>query len=79
MSRTVTLRLDDPVYRMFSTLAERENRPLSNFIETSVIRFIEEHHLVDEFESEEIRGNRELRRSLKRGVDDAKRRRGVFV
>jgi hypothetical protein len=79
MSKTVTLRLDDPVYRLFRGVAERENRPLSNFIETAVLRFVQEHEGVDEFEMAEIRGNAELNRSLKRGHQDAKHRRGAFV
>jgi len=79
MSKTVTLRLGDPVYRVFRTIAERENRSLSNFIETAALRFIEEHQTIDEFEMEEIRGNRELNHSLKRGIRDARSRRGAFV
>ncbi len=79
MSKTVTLRLDDPVYRLFKDVAERENRPVSNFIETAVLRFVQEHETVDEFEMAEIRGNVELNQSLKRGHQDAKHRRGSFV
>ena len=79
MSKTVTLRLDDPVYRLFKGVAERENRPLSNFIETAVMRFVQDHETVDEFEMAEIRGNVELNQSLKRGQQDAKHRRGAFV
>lgn len=79
MSKTVTLRLDDPVYRLFKGVAERENRPISNFIETAVMRFVQNHETADEFEMAEIRGNAELNRSLKRGHEDAKRRRGSFV
>jgi hypothetical protein len=79
MSKTVTLRLDDPVYRLFKDVAERENRPISNFIETAVLRFMQEHETVDEFEMAEIRGNVELNQSLKRGHQDAKHRRGSFV
>ena len=41
MSKTVTLRLDEPVYRLFKAVAERENRPISNFIETAVMRFVQ--------------------------------------
>ena len=41
MSRTVTLRLQGETYERFRTLAERENRPLSNFIETAASRYIE--------------------------------------
>ncbi len=79
MSKTVTLRLDDPVYQLFKGVADRENRPLSNFIETAVIRFVQDHGTMDEFEMGEIRGNVELNQSLKRGHQDAKQRRGTFV
>ena len=79
MSKTVTLRLDDPVYRLFKGVAERENRPISNFIETAVLRFVQDHETVDEFEMAEIRGNARLNQSLKRGQQDAKHRRGAFV
>jgi hypothetical protein len=75
----VTLRLKDPVYRMFRGMAERQNRSLSNFIETAAMRFVEEQELVDEYEMAEIRENKELNRSLRRGVLDAKKKRGRFV
>lgn len=76
MSKTITLRLDEKVYRRFRTLAERDNRPISNFIETAALRFIESEQFVDEFEMEEIRGNVSLNRSLKRGLKDAAAGRG---
>jgi len=76
MSKTVTLRLDDKVYRRFRRLAERDNRPLSNFIETAALRHIEGERFVDEFEMDEIRGNTALNRSLKRGLKDAAAGRG---
>ena len=79
MSKTLTLRLDEPVYQLFKTVAERENRPISNFIETAAMRFVQENGTVSEFEMAEIRGNIELNRSLKRGHLDAKNRRGAFV
>jgi predicted transcriptional regulator len=79
MSKTVTLRLDDPVYRLFKSVAERENRPISNFIETATMRFVHDHGAMDEFERTEIRGNVELNQSMKRGHQDAKHRRGAFV
>ena len=79
MSRTVTLRLDDEVYKRFRGLAEHDNRSLSNFIETAALRFIEEHEYVDEFEMAEIKDNAALNRSLKSGLRDAKAKRGRFV
>ena len=79
MSTTVTLRLKDAVYDQFKGLAKRDNRPLSNFIETAALRFVEEHETIDEFEAMEIRNNVELNRSLKKGLSDAKAMRGRFV
>jgi predicted transcriptional regulator len=79
MSKTITLRLDDGTYRRLRALAERDNRPLSNFIETAALRFIESEQFVDEFEMEEIRANAPLNRSLKRGHADVTAGRGRFV
>lgn len=79
MSKTVTLRLPDETYKRFRTLAQRENRPLSNFIETAASRYVEAEMFVDEYEMAEIEGNKELKRSLKRGIKDAKAGRGRFV
>lgn len=79
MSRTVTLRLPDTTYRRFAILAERENRPLSNFIETAAFRYTESDQYADDFEMAEILANADLNKSLKRGVTDAKAGRGQFV
>jgi predicted transcriptional regulator len=79
MSRIVTLRIPDATYQRLRTLAERENRPVSNFIETAALRYVENDQFVDEFEMEEIQGNAALNRSLKRGIRDAKAGRGNFV
>jgi predicted transcriptional regulator len=79
MSKTITLRLDDKVYQRLRTLAERDNRPLSNFIETATLRFLESEQFVDEFEMAEIRANTALNASLKRGHRDAAAKRGRFV
>ena len=79
MSKTVTLRLSDQTYERFRTLAERENSPLSNFIETAASRYVETELFVDEFEMQEIQTNIALNRSLTQGVEDAKEGRGRFV
>ena len=79
MPKTVTLRLNDKIYKLFRNLAESENRPLSNFIETSVLRFLENNQFVDEYEMAEIQGNQDLNRSLKRALKDVKAQRGRFV
>ena len=79
MSRTITLRLKESVYNLLRRLAEQDNRTLSNFIETSTLRYIEEHEYADEYEMAEIRNNQELSKSLKRGLKNAKLKKGRFV
>lgn len=79
MSKTVTLRLNDKVYKIFRTLAEADNRSLSNFIETVALRHIEDHEFADEYEMAEIRGDKELNRSLQRALKDMKAKRGRIV
>ncbi len=79
MSKTITLRLSDENYEKFKTLAKRDNRPISNFIETAVNKFIEQNIYVDEFEMNEIAANTELNRSLKKGLSNMKSRKGRFV
>ena len=60
MSKTVTLRLDETVYQRFRAMAERDNRPRSNFIETAVLRYLEREEFVDKYKMEEIQGIRSL-------------------
>ena len=79
MSKTITLRLDDKVYQRFKVMASHDNRPISNFIETAALRFVDEHEYVDEFEMAEIKNNASLNRNIKSGLRDAKAKRGRFV
>ncbi len=79
MSKTVTLRLNENIYELFRAMAESDNRTLSNFIETSALRYIEEHEYVDDYEMEEIRENQQLNRSLKNAIKDMKSKKGQFV
>ncbi|MDP2725858.1 MAG: hypothetical protein Q8O44_06240 [Syntrophales bacterium] len=79
MAKVVTLRLDDAVYNTFKTMAAQENRPLSNFIETAALRYINEIEFVDEFEMAEINSNTRLKDSMENGIEDYQNRRGQFI
>ncbi|MCX5813690.1 MAG: CopG family transcriptional regulator [Proteobacteria bacterium] len=79
MAKVVTLRLNDEVYNTFKTIAEQENRPLSNFIETAALRYINEIEFVDEFEMAEINSNTTLKDSMNRGIDDYKNHKGQLL
>jgi hypothetical protein len=79
MFMTVSVRLAAPKYKLFRRMADEENRTLSNFIETAAMKYVQENELIDKFEMDEIRANKELNRSLKRGHKDAAAKRGRFV
>ena len=79
MSKTITLRLSEENYKKYKSLADRDNRPISNFIETAVKRFIEQNIYVDEFEMEEINNNVELNKSIKKGLSDVKSKKGRII
>ncbi len=79
MSKTITLRLNEERYLYFRKLAEEDNRPLSNFIETAVLKYIEDQGFADEFEMSEIRSNTELNESIRKGLRDAEEGKGQFA
>lgn len=79
MSKTITLRINEENYRLFKMMAERDNRPISNYIETAARRFVENDFLVDEFEMAEIKNNTELNKSIKRALSDVKKGKGKLV
>jgi predicted transcriptional regulator len=79
MSKTVTLRVDDATYETFVQAAAAERRSLSNMIETAALQHIRDSEFVDDAEMAEIMGNADLVRRLKRGLADAKKRKGRFV
>jgi len=79
MPKTVTLRIDEKLLDRFKHHAELENRSISNFIATATLRYIEETESVDEFEMSGILTNDQLLKKLKKGSEDASKKRGRFV
>ena len=79
ITKTVTMRLPEDLYKKISSLAKEDNRPISNYLETIAIRYIEREELSDEFEMKEIRADKSLMGRLKKAHDSAKRGRGKFV
>jgi predicted transcriptional regulator len=79
MPKTVTLRLDEDVYRELREAAAAERRPLSNLIETAALAKVRETQFVDDAEMAEILGNEDLMRRLKAGSRQARRRKGRVV
>lgn len=79
MSKTVTLRLDEAVYKELKEAAEAERRPLSNLIETAALNTIRERQFLDDIEMAQINDNEALMERLRAGSSDARKRKGRFV
>lgn len=79
MPKTLTIRVDDETYDAFVNRAKAENRSIANFIETAVKTHIQEHDFVDDAEMAEILANERLVERLKRGSQEARRRKGTLV
>jgi predicted DNA-binding protein len=79
MSKVVTLRLSEEEYKRISAAAKIENRPISNFITTIVIKEIEESYYVDPIEMAQIKSDKNLIGKLKIGHRDAKEMKGRFI
>ena len=79
MQKTITLRMDQPVYETFKRYAESDHRSIANFIETAAWRYVNECSFVSESEMNEIRQNRSLIRRLKTGSTAWRQRKGRWV
>lgn len=79
MSKTVTLRLKEDVYRIFVEAARAENRTISNLIETAALYKVREQQFVDDAEMAEILADQNLVERLRQGSSEAKARKGQFV
>jgi uncharacterized protein (DUF1778 family) len=79
MTKTVTLRLREDVYRIFVEAAQAENRSLSNLIETAALNKVREQQFVDDAEMAEILSDKKLLARITQGSKDAAERKGRFV
>ncbi len=79
MPKTLSIRVDDETYAAFAKRAKAENRSVANFIENAVKTHIQEHNFVDDTEMAEILANDRLVERLKRGSQEARRRKGRLV
>jgi predicted transcriptional regulator len=79
MSKVVTIRLGEEEYKRIRAAAQADNRPISNFMETATLRFLDQPELVDESEMAGIRADEQLVKSLKAGSADAKKGRYRLV
>ena len=79
MSKVVTIRLGEEEYKRICAAAQADNRPISNFMETATLRFLEQEEFADEREMAAIRADKELMKSLQVGSADVKKGRYRIV
>ena len=70
MSKTITLRIEDEVYKMLKTAANGEKRTISNFIEFAALNYLSSSSYVSDREMEEIMNNKELKDSIYNAMKD---------
>ena len=79
MSKTVTIRLSNEDYKVISTVAKHERRPISNFITHRVMEAIADMNAVDDIEMEEILSDEKVMKSIERGSKQFAQGKGRFV
>ncbi len=79
MPKVVTIRLGEEEYNRIKAAAQADNRPISNFIETATLRFLEQTEFADEREMAEIRADKKLMTSLQAATADIKKGRFRIV
>ena len=79
MSKTVTLRLKEDVYKIFLEAAQADYRSISNLIETDALKNLREQQFVDDSEMAEILSDENLMARIKQGSKEAAERKGRFV
>jgi len=79
MPKPITLRLRDETYRKFNAAAVKDNRSISNLIETLALKKLNEEVFADKFEMEEIFSNAKLLKKLERGHSHAKLKKGKLI
>ena len=79
MPKTLTLRVNEETYNAIKRHAELDHRPIANFIEYALRRYVEEADFTDESEMFEILASKSLVERLRKGSQDASKRKGRFV
>ena len=73
MSKTITLRIPDNVYKLLKIAAEGEKRSISNFIEYAALNYLTEETFVSDEEMEDLLKDNSLLKNLKQGEKEIKK------
>lgn len=69
MPKTVTIRLDDNIFKLFKTAANGERRSISNFLEYASLSYLTNEMYVTDEEMNDILKDKKLIRGLTRGLE----------
>ena len=70
--KTVTMRVDDDIYKTIKLAAEGQKRNISNFIEFATMQYLLTDQHVDGLEMKEILQDKTLLENLEDGFNDLK-------
>ncbi len=70
--KTVTMRVDDAIYKMIKTAADGQRRNISNFIEYATLQYLTSSQYISDDEMNEILNDKELVKNLEIGLKEAK-------
>jgi len=73
MPKTLTLRIEDKIYKIFKEAAKGENRSISNFIEKAAYNYLLSDQYVSDEEMNEIVSDKALLKGFKNSIDDLKK------
>jgi len=67
MAKTVTIRVDDEIYKIFKKAADGQRRTISNYIEYATLNYTINESVVDDEEMNEILAGSN---DIERGIED---------
>jgi len=67
MAKTVTVRVDDEIYKIFKKAADGQRRTISNYIEYATLNYTINESVVDDEEMNEILAGSN---DIERGIED---------
>ena len=70
MAKTITLRIDDNVYKTLKRAVDGDRRTISNYIEYTTINYIFNNNIVEDNEVKEIMF---FEKDLNKGLEDKER------
>ena len=76
MTKTITLRLDDEIYRLLKNAAKGEMRTISNFLEYAALKYVTDESFISNAEMEEILSKKSHLTTLK---DEKNETDGFFI